>query len=439
MAAAAASPVAMMRAAAVLTPPATLSITKNVDRQTATAAGQMLTYTFIVWNTGPVPVTGVSVTDTPVAPAGGVTARCTALSSPAGPCSGSMTTLAPNQTATFTGTYTVTTADLAKKTISDTATANGTAPDNSPVAATSNPITVNVAALTIAKKANRTTYSQFGQNIIYTFTVTNTGAAALAGVGVADNPAGSVDSPPTCVTRTNPSATCGATTVHLNPGQVATFTGTHTVTNADLVNVKGAITDSATATGAATDGTAVSANSTSVTVSLEALSIAKTANRTTISAVGQKVAYTFTVTNVGQVPLTEVGVTDQLSAGELDAPPSCTGRTTPTATCGGQTTTLAPGQVATFTATYTVVAADLDRDSISNTAVAQGSDKVGDAITSPASTARVDVGQVATTTVGATSLLAFTGVDAQLYLVIAAVLIGVGFLLTVSARRRRRA
>ena len=52
-----------------------IAITKSASPTTVTAAGQTVTYTFSVHNTGNVDLTGVGVTDIPTAPAGGVTAR----------------------------------------------------------------------------------------------------------------------------------------------------------------------------------------------------------------------------------------------------------------------------------------------------------------------------------------------------------------------------
>ncbi len=79
----------------------TLSIAKSATPTTVTAAGQPVTYTFSVTNTGNLTLTSVGVTDVPTAPAGAVTATCQSLTGPTGTCSGATTTLLPNQTATI--------------------------------------------------------------------------------------------------------------------------------------------------------------------------------------------------------------------------------------------------------------------------------------------------------------------------------------------------
>ena len=68
---------------------------------TVTAAGDTVTYSFVVTNTGNVTVTDVAVTDTFTAPAGPeLTVSCP------------VTTLAPAASTTCTASYTVTQADV---------------------------------------------------------------------------------------------------------------------------------------------------------------------------------------------------------------------------------------------------------------------------------------------------------------------------------------
>ena len=92
-----------------------------------------MTYTFSVTNTGNLTLTSVGVTDVPTAPAGGVTATCQDLTGPTGTCSGATTTLLPNQTALFSGTYDVTQADINHGSIVDHATTTGTTPSGGTV------------------------------------------------------------------------------------------------------------------------------------------------------------------------------------------------------------------------------------------------------------------------------------------------------------------
>ena len=101
-----------------------------------------MTYTFTVTNSGNETLTNVGVTDVPTPPAGGVSPTCQGLTNPVATCSGATTTVAPGQIATFTATYAATQADIDHGSIADSAVAAGTSPSDTPVAATSNPVTV---------------------------------------------------------------------------------------------------------------------------------------------------------------------------------------------------------------------------------------------------------------------------------------------------------
>ena len=110
---------------------------------------------------------------------------------------------------------------------------------------------------------------------------------------------------------TSPGGGCSGATTTLVPGQTALFTGTYEVTQADINH--GRIQDTAVAAGTSPSNTPVTATSSEVTVIVTqspSLSIAKTATPTTVTAAGQPIDYTFTVTNTGNLTLTSVGVTD---------------------------------------------------------------------------------------------------------------------------------
>ena len=197
------------------------------------AVGDTVTYTFAVTNTGNVDLTGVSVNDTQEPPAGGLASgpTCQSLSSPAGTCSGSSTSLAPGQSATFTATYIVTQADLDHGSINDSAIASGSPPSgppiDSPPSTASVPVTQN-PALSIVKSAAPASVSAVGDTVTYTFAVTNTGNVDLTGVSVDDTqqpPAGGLASGPTCQSLSSPTGTCSGSSTSLAPGQSATFTG----------------------------------------------------------------------------------------------------------------------------------------------------------------------------------------------------------------------
>ena len=101
--------------------------------------------------------------------------------------------------------------------------------------------------------------------------------------------------------------------------------------------------------------------------------------------------YTFLVRNTGTVTLTAVGVTDDqiAPAGALSTDPTCGSLAGPAGACAGATTSLAPGQTATFTASYTVTQADLDHGSLGDSATASGLSPSGAIVISLPSTLNI--------------------------------------------------
>jgi uncharacterized repeat protein (TIGR01451 family) len=359
-------------AASVSIPPApALTVAKSTTTVTVTHAGQRVPYSFLVTNAGNVTLTGVTVTDTAAPP-----------SDPAGlsPVTCPVTTLAPRASTTCTATYTVTQADVDEGSVDDSATATGTPPSGPAVTSPPSDASVAVAqgpTLTVAKSTTTVTVTRAGQRVPYSFLVSNTGNVTLTKVAVTDTVAPPSD--PAGLTA----VTCPGST--LAPGASATCTATYTVTQADVDN--GAVVDSATVSGTPPSGPAVTSPASAVSVPVAqspALTVAKSTTTASVIRVGQRVPYSFLVTNAGNVTLTRVTVTDTV------APPSDPANLSPI-TCPD--TTLAPGISTTCTATYTVTQADVDEDSVDDSATATGTPPSGLAVTSAASDASVAVAQ----------------------------------------------
>ncbi|WP_195911176.1 choice-of-anchor P family protein [Streptomyces kaniharaensis] len=113
----------------VTTTLAALAATKHANPSVFTGAGETITYTVTVTNTGAQPLTNIHVTDNgPGVP----TVTC-----PTGE-------LAPGASVDCTATYTTTAADVAAGRVTDTATATGTTPAGRTVSADTDPLTVGL-------------------------------------------------------------------------------------------------------------------------------------------------------------------------------------------------------------------------------------------------------------------------------------------------------
>lgn len=354
--------------------------------------GQIITYSFAFTNTGAVPLTDIRIDETEFTGTGNApVAVC-----PAGP-------VAPAATVTCTATYTATQADVDAGSISNTATGTGTPPEGFPVPPVSPPSEITVPAppapaITVVKTADEAAQADLvvGQNITYSFLVTNTGNVTLRDVTVNEgnfSGAGELSD-----------VTCPAEAARLAPAAVITCTATYTVVQADVD--AGSITNTATATGVppGTTPPPVSPPSgiTVPTPNAPAMTLLKTVGTEKATTVGQVLTYSFFLTNTGNVTLTNVTAVEGefTGTGDLSA-----------VSCPAEAASLAPAMSVTCTATYTVTQADLTGGNITNTATGSGATPGGPAITSAASTAKLST-LAPVSAVNVAGNLANTGLDA---------------------------
>ncbi|RLV56181.1 DUF11 domain-containing protein [Aeromicrobium phragmitis] len=342
-----------------------ISVVKSADPGTIAAAGQTVTYSFLVTNTGNVTMTDVAVNETDFSGSG----ELSAVDCPTA-------TLYAGQVVTCTATYTVTQADVdAGGSLTNTATVTGTPPDGTPLTSTPSTSTVEVTqspALSVLKTAD-VDAGEVGQTITYSFLVTNTGNVTISDPTVNDTEfSGTGDlSAISCPDEDT-----------LAPGEEITCTATYTLTQADIDS--GEVTNTATVSGTSPTGDPVTSTPSTETVTTDpmpALSVVKTADVEEITKVGQVVTYAFEVRNIGNVTITDATVNEVefSGAGDLSA-----------VTCPDDAEALAPGDSVTCSATYTVVAADLASGELSNTATATGGLPGGGTLTSEPSTVSVD-------------------------------------------------
>jgi uncharacterized repeat protein (TIGR01451 family) len=320
-----------------------LSLVKSANVVNYSAPGIAITYSYLVTNTGNVDLTAVSVTD----PQPGLSAVTCPNPS-----------LAPAASETCTANYTTAQADVDAGSISNTGTANATAPDGSAVTATSS-LTIpasDAPAISVVKTASVVNYAAPGVAITYSYKVTNTGNEDLTAVAVTDPQVGL-----SVVTCPSPS---------LAPAASETCTASYTTTQADVD--AGSISNTGMASGTPQTGSAATATSslTIPAIVTATLGLAKTANITSYSTPGTLITYSYKVTNTGNVTMTAISVTDpQVGLSAIS--------------CGS--TTLAPGASETCTATYTTTQADVNAGSISNTGTASGKPPTGSAVTATSS------------------------------------------------------
>lgn len=344
------------------------AIVKTSSAPTFDTVGDTVTFSYEVTNEASVPVTGVSVTDlfTEAAPgsaAGAVT--CVTRSSPAAACSGASTDLAAGQSATFEMTYTVRQADLDHGRIVDRATVSATPGRGPALTNDSNAVTVTAVqspALTLDKTVLPLTVDSAGDDVAYSFVVTNTGNVTVDAVGITETAfSGSGGTP---------AATCPSGS--LAPAAFVTCTADYTITQADM---DAGVLDNTAVARAEFDGAGILSPSSSATVSVDqdpSLDLVKSALPATIGSAGQSIVYSFLVTNDGNVTIDGIGVQETAFSGSdpLDA-----------VVCPA--TALAPGDDMTCTTSYVATQADIDAGSIDNTATAIGDDPSGTPLTTP--------------------------------------------------------
>lgn len=226
--------------------------------------------------------------------------------------------------------------------------------------------------------------------VTYSYTLRNTGNVTLTGVGIANTHDGSGELPVPIFTEWaeqtgSPEAQFGAQTATLAPGAVAVFQSAYTVTPDDILSAGGTgvgpqadddIDSSAVASGRYNSASGQADYSSEAAVAGIALDIVRSIAVTNIAepasgaAVGQIVTYTYTITNDGNVPVSDVRVAlEHNGSGDFAAPDpdgailtdnNVPGDSTNEDTTDNQWGVLGPGDVLTLTATYTVTQKDID-------------------------------------------------------------------------------
>ncbi|GMA33447.1 hypothetical protein GCM10025875_34390 [Litorihabitans aurantiacus] len=145
---------------------------KTSDTELLTEAGQEITYSFEVTNTGNVTITDAAPVEAAFSGTGELSGFTPATA-----------TLAPGDVVTFTATYTATQADVDAGELTNTATATGTPPPGTELPPVP-PSDVDIPGertpgLLVTKTSDAELLTTAGQEITYTFAVLNTGNVTI--------------------------------------------------------------------------------------------------------------------------------------------------------------------------------------------------------------------------------------------------------------------
>ena len=338
--------------------------------------GEEINYTFTVTNEGNVSLASVTVTDPLIATING----------PTGDTDGDGE-LDVTEEWEYTGVYVITQDDIDAGEVINQATAEGTAPDGTAVTddsgstvATDEVTTTELCQTPAIAIVKTSSYddggdcSQVGEEINYTFTVTNEGNVSLASVTVTD---------PLIATINGPTGDTDGDG-ELDVTEEWEYTGVYVITQDDID--AGEVINQATAEGTAPDGTVVTDDSGSTVATDEvtttdlcqtpAIAIVKTGvfndeDQDGCSNVGETISYTFTVTNQGNVSLAFVSVADPLLGGTIAGPDSGD------ADGDGE---LDVTETWIYTGNYTITQADIDAGEVVNQATAKGEAPSGEIV-----------------------------------------------------------
>ncbi len=339
-------------------------------------AGDQITYTYAVQNTGNVTLLNVSVSDDNL----GTITLTSGLTDADG--DGSADDLAVGAIATGTATATLTQAQLDAGSVTNLATASGAPPTGGNVTDTdTNTVPVTQTPLIDLTKTNGGISDldgngqDAGDQITYTYAVQNTGNVTLFNVAVSDDKLGAVT-----LTSGLTDADGDGSADDLAVGAIATGTATATLTQAQLD--AGSVTNLATASGAPPTGGNVTDTDTNTVPVTQTPLIALTKTNGGSSDLdgngqdaGDQITYTYAVQNTGNVTLFNVAV----SVDKLGAVTLTSGLTD--ADGDGSADDLAVGATATGTATATLTQAQVDAGSVTNLATASGAPPTGSNVT----------------------------------------------------------
>ncbi|SDB47304.1 conserved repeat domain-containing protein/gliding motility-associated C-terminal domain-containing protein [Flavobacteriaceae bacterium MAR_2010_188] len=371
--------------------------------------GDTITYTFEIENTGNVTLDNVTITDNLTDFLGNglsLTTQPTFVSSSMGSAEG---TLVSGEIATYTATYDITQNDVDAGGVRNSADISADSPDDTEVTDTTDdgddtdgntdddptetPIAENPSievTKTFTVDDNGDTFLGAADTITYTITVENTGTVTVNNINLVDTLTDflgssiNLTSGPIFVT-----ASAGSSEGTLKVGETATYTATYIIVQSDvdaggvrnIVIANGDTAGGTDVTDTSDDGDDTDGNTEddptetpiSETLGLEATkTYTITNNGSDVLGAGDVVNYTITVQNTGNTTLIGVSIVDSLSDFSRNILALTAGPTFDSSDMGSAEGILVPGEIATYTATYTITQSDVEAGGLSNTVLAEG-------------------------------------------------------------------
>ena len=370
----------------------TSTITQN-DSNSTVDIGDQINYTIVVTNDGNTALTGINITDTLTAIGG------TSLSLDAAPVfvsstdanttftndtSTSVPTLQIGESVTYTATFTVNQAAIDAAGVSNTASVVGYDPDGVAVSASiDDPVVTTITQtpaieVTMVGVVDHVTGTDSetttGDTIVYTITIENTGNVTITDIDITDT---MTDGAGQSLTRTSPST---FSTYTLAPGVTEDIQATYTIEHSTADT--GSISNTVSVDGTTPDGTMISDDIDAPVVVLTDLSPSIEVTNAAIiydgyddgyNGIGDIIEYTIAVENTGNVTLSDVYITDNLTALNGDLLTLTTGPTFISNSYSSTEGTLQLGETATYFATYEISQQAVDAGGVSFTAIATAS------------------------------------------------------------------
>nr|WP_321231209.1 gliding motility-associated C-terminal domain-containing protein [uncultured Psychroserpens sp.] len=393
-------------------------------------AGDTINYTITVENTGNVTLDGVTIIDTLTDADGNVLTLTTGPTFDSADQGSAEGILLVDETATYFATYVITQNDVDAGGVSNTVLASGNSPDDTTVTDDSDDpndtdnvdpdndgdpddptdTLINEDPIIIAEKSATITDNGdgvlgAGDTISYTITVENTGNVTLDGVTITDTLTDLDGNVLTLTTGpTFNGADAGSLEGILLVGETATYLATYVITASDVT--AGGVSNTVLASGDSPDDTNVTDVSddpndtdnvdpdndgdpddpTDTLINPNALlDVVKVAdvldNGDGVIGVGDVITYTITVSNAGNLTLSNVMIVDTFTNANGVSLTLDSGPTYVSSSLGSAEGDLLVGETATYTATYTITQNDVDAGGVINSVVATGDDTDGNSIT----------------------------------------------------------